>query len=33
MQNVSDDDASRSEGFGLAALGVWSGELEPMEVN
>lgn len=33
MQNVSDDEQSRRDGFGLAALGVWDGNLRPMEVK
>lgn len=28
LQSVSDDAASRADGFGLAALGTWSGQLE-----
>lgn len=32
MHCVSDDPQSRKDGFGLAALGAWSGELEKMEV-
>ncbi len=33
MQNVSDDSSSRDEGFGLAVLGTWSGDLVSMEVD
>jgi CRISPR-associated protein Cmr3 len=39
MKCVSDDDENgvscqtRSDGFGLAVLGVWSGEIQNMEVN
>lgn len=33
MNCVSDDEQSRKDGFGLAALGVWSGKLVPMEVG
>lgn len=32
MQCVSDEDRDRHDGFGLAALGVWDGGLQPMEV-
>jgi CRISPR-associated protein Cmr3 len=31
MQCVSDDEQSRLDGFGLAALGVWDGELKRMQ--
>lgn len=33
MQTVSDKDQDRRDGFGLAALGTWDGNLEKMEVN
>lgn len=33
MHCVSDDPQSRTDGFGLAALGAWSGKLENMEVD
>lgn len=33
MQCVSDDEQSRLDGFGLAALGVWDGNLRNMEVR
>jgi CRISPR-associated protein Cmr3 len=33
MQNVSDDDQSRRDGFGLAALGCWDGRPVDMEVQ
>lgn len=33
MQNVSDDDQDRRNGLGLAAVGVWDGQLQPMEVS
>jgi CRISPR-associated protein Cmr3 len=33
MNNVSDDEQSRRDGFGLAILGAWNGELRNMEVN
>ncbi|MCI0392593.1 MAG: type III-B CRISPR module-associated protein Cmr3 [Acidobacteria bacterium] len=31
MNCASDEDADRQDGFGLIALGAWSGECEPME--
>lgn len=33
MHCVSDDQQSRLDGFGLAALGVWDGQLQTMEVE
>lgn len=33
MRNVSDDEQSCLDGFGLAALGVWSGERKNMELE
>jgi len=32
MQNISDDAQSRSDGFGLAALGCWDGKPVNMEM-
>ena len=33
MQNISDDEQARRDGFGLAVLGTWSGEAVEMEVG
>jgi len=33
MQSVSDDAQDRRDGFGLALLGAWDGEIEPLEVK
>jgi CRISPR-associated protein Cmr3 len=33
MNCISDEAQDRLDGFGLAALGTWSGECKPMEVN
>ncbi len=33
MRCVSDEEQNRHDGFGLAVLGVWDGELQPMEVQ
>ena len=33
MHNISDDEQDRSDGFGLAVLGVWDGKPKKMEVN
>jgi CRISPR-associated protein Cmr3 len=33
MQNVSDGEQDRRDGFGLAALGTWDGKLRTMEVQ
>ena len=33
MESVSDEEQDRRDGFGLAVLGSWSGELRPMEVH
>jgi len=33
MNTVSDDEQDRRDGFGLALLGVWDGEIKPLEVK
>jgi len=33
MQNISDDAQARRDGFGLAVLGTWNGQLANMEVS
>jgi CRISPR-associated protein Cmr3 len=33
MNTVSDDEQDRRDGFGLALLGVWDGEIAPLEVK
>ena len=33
MRCISDEEQDRRDGFGLAALGVWDGTLQPMEVR
>ena len=33
MQCISDEEQARRDGFGLAVLGVWDGELRPMRIG
>ncbi|MGC1378515.1 MAG: type III-B CRISPR module-associated Cmr3 family protein, partial [Anaerolineales bacterium] len=33
LQNISDKDQDRRDGFGLALLGVWDGKSVDLEVN
>ncbi len=33
MRSISDGNQNRLDGFGLAVLGTWNGELQDMEVN
>lgn len=33
MQNISDDEQDRRDGFGLALLGTWDGKIEPLRLE
>lgn len=33
MQNISDNEQDRCDGFGLALLGAWNGKLEPLKLE
>jgi CRISPR-associated protein Cmr3 len=33
MRNISDNEQANRDGFGLALLGIWDGNLAPMEVT